>query len=59
MQKPPTEVTMSIATELNSFYLATLYFRMNLIEAASAECSKALEKNALDQAGDQADSRAI
>ncbi|KAI6220994.1 hypothetical protein M3Y99_01569800 [Aphelenchoides fujianensis] len=39
-----------IHDELDPFYLATLYFRMNKIDESSAECTKILEKNPLDQA---------
>lgn len=35
--------------ELDPFYLALLYFRINQIEDAHNECSKILEKNPLDQ----------
>ncbi|KAI6188863.1 hypothetical protein M3Y98_00400100 [Aphelenchoides besseyi] len=39
-----------VMDELDSFYLSLMYFRMNKIEEASAECTKILEKNPLDQA---------
>ncbi|KAI6228712.1 hypothetical protein M3Y99_01198200 [Aphelenchoides fujianensis] len=45
-----TTTSRVIHDELDSFYLATLYFRMNKIDESSAECTKILEKNPLDQA---------
>jgi tetratricopeptide repeat protein 8 len=36
--------------EIDPFYLAMLYFRMNKITEASTACTKILEKNPLDQA---------
>jgi hypothetical protein len=37
--------------ELDPFYLAMLYFRINKVEEASVACTKILEKNPLDQVG--------
>lgn len=39
----------SLMSELDPFYLAMLYYRINKIEQASAQCTKILEKNPLDQ----------
>ncbi|KAI6190634.1 hypothetical protein M3Y97_00140000 [Aphelenchoides bicaudatus] len=36
--------------ELDPYYLAMLYFRINKIDESSAACTKILEKNPLDQA---------
>ena len=36
--------------QLDPFYLALLYFKINRIEDAHRECAKLLERNPLDQA---------
>lgn len=35
--------------ELDPFYLALIYFRINKVEEASNACTRILEKNPLDQ----------